>query len=112
MDLPARLRWNGAHVVVLTDFLSDFGGTERYTATTCDLLASVGVAVEVVCVEPLREPHLGRRTHRLRHPRARQRASHRFGARDRRRTINELRPFPEPAARRAPLSSPSLPVSA
>ena len=45
-------RWNGGRVTVLTDFLSDFAGTERYTTTLCDILATSGVTVEVFTAEP------------------------------------------------------------
>jgi glycosyltransferase involved in cell wall biosynthesis len=47
--------WNGGRVTVLTDFLSDFAGTERYTTTLCDVLATAGVTVEVFTAEPTRD---------------------------------------------------------
>ncbi len=48
-------RRDGASVIVLTDFLSDFAGTERYTTTLCDALAVCGVKVEVFAAEPTRD---------------------------------------------------------
>lgn len=48
-------RWNGGRVTVLTDFLSDFAGTERCTTTLCDALATCGVTVEVFAAQPTRD---------------------------------------------------------
>lgn len=48
-------RWDGARIAVISDFLSDFGGTERYTATVCEALAARGVTVEVFAAEPIRD---------------------------------------------------------
>lgn len=47
--------WKGGRVTVLTDFLSDFGGTERYTTTLCDILATSGVTLDVFAAEPIRD---------------------------------------------------------
>lgn len=40
-------------MVIVTDFLSGFGGTERYTVTVAGALAARGIAVEVFVAEPL-----------------------------------------------------------
>lgn len=46
----------GRSVIVLTDSLSEFGGTERYTVTICQALAACDIAIEVFAVEPIRDP--------------------------------------------------------
>ncbi|MGH3322147.1 MAG: glycosyltransferase [Streptosporangiaceae bacterium] len=47
-------RWSGARIVILTDFLSDLAGTERYTVTVAMALAVRGAAVDVFVAEPPR----------------------------------------------------------
>lgn len=46
---------DGVRVTIITDFLSDLAGTERYTATVAEALAASGVHVEVFVAEPLRD---------------------------------------------------------
>lgn len=56
MSAPSSsARWEGSRVIILTDFLSDFAGTERYTTTLCDALAACGAKVEVFAGEPIRD---------------------------------------------------------